>query len=230
MIRVSPTTLDVFTKCPASYKFGLEWKCLLPVATWLTDGTNVHAKLAGEDVELSANAKKYYKQLSDLEKQFDILVVGREMEQVFPISETVELKRIIDVVAWYEDQPLIIDYKTASKPYDKICGKYLKQKSFQTAAYMIDPPCFDPFITSWAKQFWYFVGTPDTHMVITCKHSKALENNFYKTVYLLECAFESNVFPKYYSDSNCKWCQWSKMCWKEKGWESLYKRKENKEK
>jgi CRISPR/Cas system-associated exonuclease Cas4 (RecB family) len=234
MIKVSASGLEQFAGCPAAYRYGRVYSPLGETNQALKDGFDAHAILSNsvkDGHEPTDKAKNYAGVLRSLEESYDLTILARELDQKFEIIEGVILHRIMDIVAiWGGNTPVIIDYKTASKPWSKILVNSnaisAKSTGFQTACYLVCPPDVSPFTDKWANTMLYFIGTltskPD---VITVKYAKEMEINLIDTIKLLKFCVENENFPKYRGEK-CTYCNFQKICFNAKNWETLFREKE----
>jgi CRISPR/Cas system-associated exonuclease Cas4 (RecB family) len=216
---LSASGITDFLSCPAKFAFRQAWRVKDQQDNL---GLMVHRALEAGEIPEDKDAKKLWQQLKDMVRMYNIKIEGREVKEQFDISPEILFTRIFDVVGTQGKQPVIVDYKTATKPWEDIDGIFPQGKSIQAASYLMPPQpkgIQRKLIFLVASKY----GRPQN---FTYERNDADETNLFQAIHLIESAWKGELFP-YNRTKMCAWCDYSGMCFKSCGWRNRYEKRED---
>lgn len=185
----------------------------------------------------SPKARMYAKALADLRDRsgYQILKGAKELKQKIQLTEGIILTRIMDACATIRREPVIIDFKTAARPWftvgsiETIDGVVAtvqdapQRTGFQSIAYLIPPPDPKPF-DIWPTRLDFLLSTGDIH---TYRYNKADHDELIVASEIVRTAAKSNRIEDYpkVRGYNCQYCPWKAPCFNQHGWRKDFKRR-----
>ena len=232
-LKTSPSRMSDFFSCPAKFKYHQDFKIvgeMEPVPA-LENGTAVHALLEGKIDGFTMNPEVdwYFKKINNLRHEEGYEIIGTETFQTVDVGDH-QLMRVIDAFAFIGDEPVLVDYKTASWKWDSFADRYPQAKGFQATAYLIPPDDPAPF-EEWPTRIdfliaprWEMVdnrrltGTPE--VVSYYQNDEDLQN----LIDALDHIASTKVFVKN-RGYNCRTCSMAGLCFDLPNMEGMYERK-----
>jgi CRISPR/Cas system-associated exonuclease Cas4 (RecB family) len=219
-LYLSASGISDFLGCPAKFAFRQSWRLKEQQDNL---GLIVHRALEAGEVPEDKDAKKLFQQLKDMVRMYNIKIEGREVKEQFDISNDILFTRIFDVVGMQKKQPVIVDYKTATKPWEDIDGIMPQARSIQAASYLM--PTEIPS-TPQRKLIFLVASKYGRPQMFTYERNAADEYNLFQAIHLIESAWKGKLFP-YNRTKMCAWCDYSGLCFKSCGWRNRYEKRED---
>lgn len=202
-----------------------EW-APLSVDRELQDGIDAHALVAKQTnaLAVSPRAALFAARFVRMEQGYTMYDWREQYQRVTWAGIT--FRRIIDAGGEisYGD-PVLIDYKTATWPWETKGGMTAKASGFQGTIYLLPPADLGPF-TRWPEMMDYLVAPErGQDQIFTYMRNEADESNLVDAVAMVEEGVAKKRFPKQ-QGFGCKYCPFYDMCYRTDGWQKKYKRKE----
>jgi CRISPR/Cas system-associated exonuclease Cas4 (RecB family) len=216
-LYLSATAITDFLGCPYKFKLRSMWGIKEPVDNL---GLRVHRAMQDGVAPSDMTAARLYKQLNFLLKENNISVQEKEKRYADSLNSGIVFTRVLDVVGNVSKVPVIVDYKTASWPWDIVEGIVPQARTIQAAAYLM-PMGY----VNWPTMLYFLVVNSRTSPQTFVYHRNVKdEKNLLKTMELIVWADTNNCFPSNPGKS-CVWCDWAAACFKTDGWEKKYKKR-----
>lgn len=187
--------------------------------SFFRDGTDAHAAMEGKIPDkMSMAAMNYYSKLQTLVARYGYDLHEKEVYQKVEILPGVVLVRIIDAIASWNGDPLLIDYKTANQQWKTIgdSENMAKGMTFQAPAYLI-PPDNE---SDWPDELHFLVapsrGAPQRFVY---RWNEEAEENFFNAVRFMKANRDSQIMNR---GIGCDYCGYAAACYGIDGWENMY--------
>ena len=227
-----------FAGCQATLFYRMKWK--IEEDDEDNFGSMAHQIMFEERMVTASDDQTvgiYVRKFREMEAALGIKVLARELKQSWELLPGIWYTRIIDVVGVIDNQPFILDYKTAMAPWKTIAsegGKTIspRAQTLQAPGYMITPPesVVEPELWSrlggqWPKQIVFTVAPlRGRGQIFETRMTPMLERNFMDTAVLAKAQYDQYGPAMLHNYGKaCDWCNYARACHHTPGWELVFK-------
>ena len=231
IIPISASNLSAFMSCPGKTTLSNKWKRIEEVDCF-KDGSDAHKMMEiGEVIpDASVTALAYHEQLVAAEKKLGYSPIRREgfekFDYTLPSGRVVQIRRVIDLYARMPDgSPVIIDYKTASRPWETVDGETAPQaQGFQGSIYLIPSPT-SPFVGEEGQvSLAFLVATQASWKAHWHDPSSGSLRDLTDAMEIYAEAVEEGRLP-FVRGYSCGKCEFKELCYKVPGYQYQFQTK-----
>lgn len=229
-VTISPSALGNYFVCPAKFRYSREYRWLGPEPDYFKLGHEVHGLMDGSltAAQVRPAAVLQAKRLLALEQSLGLKPLRRELSQSVVLCG-LTLNRRVDVAALdvHDESPVIVDYKTASSPWETVTSEYgpvaPKGMGFQPISYLLPPTEGEnPYGETWAWRMEFLVApTRGNVQRFPYYWNEADYSNLVDAVEQVAEAIQRVKFPKV-RGYECGRCDFAQRCFQAPGWERNY--------
>lgn len=225
-LYISPSGISSFFSCPAQFYFRQNWKVRYPKDNL---GSIVHRALEQDKPPEDKEARKLYSRLKELIRVRQIKILGREIREQFEWSADILFTRIFDVIGKQAGKIVLVDYKTANRPWETVEGIYPQTRGIQAASYLYNPgkeiECSSnrdiPEYNQPSQLFFLVASKYGAPQFVECSRKKEDKKILSDAISIVYFAWKNNLFPRV-SSKLCGWCDYAGLCHKSCGWREQY--------
>ena len=235
-LYVSASALGNYCACQNKFLLSREWKPIgIEEPAYFAHGKEVHKIMDGSlaPMDASKKAAKAAVKLKAKANEYGLVAQETELLQKIKLDgyevdgyefKKVTLTRIIDVVGRDRDGSLLVDWKTAGKPWMFVKNekdKYVAPKGsgFQPVLYLLPEA---PGV-SWPDRIRFFIA-PGGGAVQTFQYSLLPDDvtNVFRMIAEMEQKWRGGKPFCKNKGWECERCPWQYPCWNVPGWEEFY--------